>query len=256
MGNIPDWAARALYLLAPTSDDQDSPAWIEHAALEARVTGRWLELQEEFVPTLSKLDDTGKTAVFEAALWVARHHSVEWRDQARSDWRSAKSYGKHLGEALSDLVDALDKIDALEGAGKVRLPVPTIFDVIERAAERFPEWEMVAQQDLRRFLSHRTQSRPKPALRHFAQAALDLWNDRPTPEWRDPSYHALETRKRSLQDFSRMIDQVTRGETLGCPSVPDEFTLSSPAIAVLVRVTFDLDSDAFDPSGVRHAQGI
>ncbi len=254
---VPEWAVRALAAFAPApgfNQEQPDPEVLKrHGEFCDKIKRRWLELEIEFIPALNGLTDTGKQLVFEQAIYAAKYQS----NQDLKGLREAKKKLDDINEKIRDKAIELSELlavrDQLRNDFQITDGVPSLFDLIGCASERYPAWSAVSQkeiQDFRRFILTRCQSRPKPGISDLLEC-LAMNIEPASKTVNDPVIYS----QKSQADRIRAILLGTRSlakQSLDEHGINKTFSLPASAVAALVNVVFDLhDAELVDANTVR-----
>ena len=167
---LPPWVESALETFAPkppfNETEPNEEARARHEALCDHVRKCWRDLRIDFVSEIDKLrDDIGKQLVFEQVLVV-----LKWfHPAATKKLRDARVELMRLDGLVIDqareLAATLRQRDQLKEHYEMIDNLPNLWEAIDHAAQRYPEWHMVSRGFLVRV---RTQSRPGPNFSRHA----------------------------------------------------------------------------------------
>jgi len=251
MERFPAWARDALETFRPASafgkSEPGSEAVSRYNEFVTRITDRWPEINTGVLPSLRDLSDKQKRIVLEQALrcgYTYRESTLKDARAARPELKDLNSNIRRRAENLAKLLRRRRRIIEKGHAGDHE---PDLFDMIERAASQYPDWESVLRPELQAFLRiARNQSRSGPNL----EDVLDILDESCGPEI--ISERALDTRQTSPADCVRLVlENVALAKERKGGLIPNEFRLPNSALATLVGVVFDLPAGGITDDAVR-----
>lgn len=239
---LPGWARAALDAYAPlpglNETQPNEEAVKRHQLLFLRVEKDWLVWSAPFLKCIRPLSETGKQIVLESALWVAKYHRLNFGEHARVQMNELRILHDKISLAADELARLLGERDDLVGKGNVNDNMPHMEDLIEQAAKFYPDWAMVAKNDIdhmRRFLiNSRTQSRPGPTPLDLAMVLARPYEARYSNEAAD-----AVVRRNSGADIARLMIHAT--SNIHHPDVLEKFSLSDAAIAALCNALYGVE---------------
>jgi len=229
---LPAWAEAAIREYRPPAPESTETA-ARYDAIVARILDRWDEISGEVLPSLRRLSDRGKQAVFESVLHVAWYYPSTWSREARAARREVIGLTEKIRRLADELAEAMRKRDELVERYKLHDDSPTLPDVIEELAEQYSHWAVAT--DARRFWidARTTTQRSKPSMADVVQVFA---RDVGVP-YDDGLYLAAFRSREDRADPVRMLIAYTRFSHNAW--VPDDFRLTARAIMVLANVLFD-----------------
>lgn len=251
---VPDWANKAMESFAPipgcNCEKPDETASKLHFAFCATLKSRWLELDRELLPDLKCLTDVGKQLVLEQAIYAAKYQSNSDLKKLREAKDELSRLNSKIQDKAIELCELLDLREQLQFDFAISDGVPSLFESIERAAERYPEWNSVSSNEIRAFMSTRTQSRPKPSMNDLlACFAMGITDEVASPD--DPLIFSQKSQAGRIRAVLFGTRSLAR-KSLDEHGITSAFRLSDAAIAALVNVVYDLaDDDLVNANAVK-----
>lgn len=243
--SIPDWAVAALTAFEPcpglNESEPNKEAVDRHILLCKRVEQGWPQIAKPFSRCVKSLSETGKQIVLEQALWVAKYHQLNFGEIARSQMGEMLVLHDKISIAADVLAGLLRERDELASKGHVKDNMPDMEELIEQAAKFYPDWAMVAEDDMSRFLiNSRTQSRPGPTPLDFVMCMARPYE----AYYSNAAANITLLRNAAYADIVRLMIEAT--SCIVHPEVPDKFSLSDPAIEALCNALYGVNDFSAD----------
>ncbi len=254
--SLPEWAREALARAgAPLPGETDAEGqpytranWCAEGFAQ-RIAGRWLEIERDVLPALEHLSDAAKCCFFEMVFLRGINVAADTPRKARGAVHLLGATRRAIADKAVEMAELLRKQAAIREDGLAECDVPDLYELLEEAAADYPDWAMVADAAMERFLTVAThQSRPGPGLDDVLLALARRLEDSPLPQVTEPAFY---NRQVSQADFVRLLLGVVDGLPRWGVGVSAGFALSDSAVATLVSVAFDLPEGQPSEESVR-----
>lgn len=255
---LPKWVRRAIFARRPHppahSTERDATAVARHKDLWRLILGRWLELEQGFVPALGALSDLGKRVIFDCALVAVR--DSECLPGIRKGRDDLLRVNEQIVSRAIELATLLREAGELREEHSLHDTMPDLWDELESASERFAPWAMVCNNERNAFLRiAREQSRPGPELEDVldelvAKGSNALGDVTVTYPFNVAIHQAATGANHERTDKLRLLIECVTNE-VSHREVPARFALTNDNLACLAEVLYNWDAGSVSADTLR-----